>query len=341
MLASGIPVKYSIPWANSATGGFIRTIPVGSQIGIQAGAASFTDGFPPATFTQVGAGGVPPFGQDFNGILQSLTQWAQWLQAGGPVAWDAAFSAAVGGYPRGAYVASAVTFGYFFQSTVDNNVTNPDAGGANWNMFSLQGTATTGDLKATFKTVADPGWVLMNDGTLGSATSNATTLAGATAQPLYNAIWTNVSSSFAPIFTAGGSLTTRGSSSAADFAASKALSLPLALGRAFVSAGAGSGLTALALGQTLGENNHILSITEMPSHTHGTIDPSHTHAFGQGTNVFFNQVGGLFTGTSSQLITPGATILPSPTGLSLQNTGGGATHNNMQPSVAVNWMCKL
>ena len=61
MLASAIPIKFPIPFGNSAGGGYIRPIPQASQIGIANGAASLTDGFPPLNFLPLGSGGVPPF----------------------------------------------------------------------------------------------------------------------------------------------------------------------------------------------------------------------------------------------------------------------------------------
>lgn len=131
MQDSNIPSKFPIPWANAAGGSFIVTIPTASQIGITPGAASLTDGFVPVNFVNDSAGGVNPRGVDFNGILKQITQWCQWEQAGAPVAYDATFSAAIGGYPKGA-VLSAATLGAFWLSTVDNNSTNPDAGGAGW-----------------------------------------------------------------------------------------------------------------------------------------------------------------------------------------------------------------
>ena len=129
MLAASIPAKFSIPWANSAGVSYINAIPTASQIGITAGAASLTDGFPPTTMQ---TGGTPPAGPDFNGILKWVTQWGQWQAAGGPVAYDSAFQTAISGYPKGAVVASATTFGVSWMSAVDANATNPDAGGAGW-----------------------------------------------------------------------------------------------------------------------------------------------------------------------------------------------------------------
>ena len=128
-----IPTKTPTPWANSAANPtYVRTIPIPSQIGIQNCAASWTDGFPPQTFTPASAGGCPPFGQDFNGVLQVISQWLRWSQAGGQVNYDSSFSSSIGGYPKGAILGNATTVGCFWISTVDNNLSNPDAAGAGW-----------------------------------------------------------------------------------------------------------------------------------------------------------------------------------------------------------------
>lgn len=131
MQASQIPTKFNIPFANSAGPSYIRTIPVASQILITPGAASLTDGFPPLTFVPVGSGGVPPFGQDFNGLLNQMTAWTQWGNAGAMTKWDSAFSTAIGGYPAGAFILNAAGTG-FWLCTTDNNASNPDAAGAGW-----------------------------------------------------------------------------------------------------------------------------------------------------------------------------------------------------------------
>jgi hypothetical protein len=135
MLASAIPTKFAIPFANAAGGGYIRAIPQASQIGITNGAASLTDGFPPLTFLPVGSGGVPPFGQDFNGLLNQISAWSRWQCAGGPVAYDGTFQTAVGGYPAGAVVQGTAT-GTSWLSLTDNNITNPNTGGAGWQPVS-------------------------------------------------------------------------------------------------------------------------------------------------------------------------------------------------------------
>ncbi|TIR37892.1 MAG: hypothetical protein E5X27_16440, partial [Mesorhizobium sp.] len=131
MKLSALPAKFPVAWGASASPSYIRSIPLGSQIGIVNGAASLTDGFPPLNFLPVGSGGVPPFGQDINGILQQITQWSQWQNAGGLVPYDPAFSAAIGGYPKSALLAGAAT-GVVWLSTADDNTSDPDTSGANW-----------------------------------------------------------------------------------------------------------------------------------------------------------------------------------------------------------------
>jgi hypothetical protein len=137
MKASDQPAKFPVPFGNDAGAGFIRSIPEASQIPITPGAASLTDGFPPLTFQPKASGGVPPFGQDVNGIHFQETALIRWLQAGGLPIYDAAYSTAIGGYPNGAVLVKAAANGFWI-STVDDNTTDPDTGGANWN--SLVGT---------------------------------------------------------------------------------------------------------------------------------------------------------------------------------------------------------
>ncbi len=121
------PGKLVLPFANA---GAKNTIPTASQIGIVAGAASLTDGFPPLTRTPLAAGGVPPSGLDMNGILYELSAILRWANAGGGYVYDGTFAADsnVGGYPKGARVLRSDGLGYWF-NTADNNTTDPEAAG--------------------------------------------------------------------------------------------------------------------------------------------------------------------------------------------------------------------
>jgi hypothetical protein len=130
MQSTDIPNRFPIPFANGAGAGFIRDIPTAAST--TPGVASLTEGFPPECFQPIGAGGVPPAGEDMNGVLFRVTGWARWQAAGGPVTFNSAFSTSIGGYPKGAFLQSAVTPGLFFVSTVENNVVNPDADLTGW-----------------------------------------------------------------------------------------------------------------------------------------------------------------------------------------------------------------
>jgi hypothetical protein len=109
---------------------------------VQAGAASLADGFPPLTFIPVDAGGVPPFGQDMNGILNQITRWTQWQAAGNPVQYDSTFAVAIGGYPRGAQILSNSGHA-IYENLVDNNLSSPESTASNWRIVSSVWSSST------------------------------------------------------------------------------------------------------------------------------------------------------------------------------------------------------
>lgn len=167
MQASAVPTSFPAVWGNSAGSGFIRAIPTASQIGSQNGAASLADGFPPNTFIQEAAGGVPPFGQDTNGILNQITAGVQWTQVGGEPTYSSAFSTAIGGYPNGAILQSEDGTG-FWRSTVDNNTSDPDTGGANWlpMFFGTSATVALTNANVTLSAVQYSKPLIILSGTL-------------------------------------------------------------------------------------------------------------------------------------------------------------------------------
>ncbi len=130
MKAIDVPADtFPIPFADSATGTYKRTVPLTTA---DPTAASIDLGWPPDTGTPIGAGGSPPDIRDENGIMNQVSAWTRWYEAGGPLYYDSTFSAAIGGYPKQAMLANASTPGAFWISTVDDNVTDPDTGGAGW-----------------------------------------------------------------------------------------------------------------------------------------------------------------------------------------------------------------
>jgi hypothetical protein len=134
------------------------------------------------------------------------------------------------------------------------------------------GAWTTGDVKLTFKTVADSGWLMMNDQTIGDAASGAT-YANAAAQNLFALFYANCADADVPVQTSTGGSTTRSAqgTATAAWAAHCRMLLPKMLGRQLAGAGAGSGLTSRALGSNTGVETHAQTTGELVSHAHGTV----------------------------------------------------------------------
>lgn len=120
------PGKIITPWAES---GLKNPIPPAANPAT--GRAGFDQGFSAINMTAKEAGGIPPFGQDFNGILFSITEVLRYMQAGGRPTFSATMATAIGGYPKGAVVLGndGVTV---YRNAVDSNSTNPNTGGAGW-----------------------------------------------------------------------------------------------------------------------------------------------------------------------------------------------------------------
>ena len=167
MKLTDIPAKFQTPFAANASSGFIRAIPATTT---DPTAASLDLGFPPETFDPPGAGGSPPDGKDFNGILNQSTSWDQWFSMGGAVTYDSAFSALIGGYPNGAVVGSAVVPGFVWRSIADDNTTDPDAGGAGWVGSFVTPGWDVGGYVNKFRNVS---CVVATRGTSGSITSGS------------------------------------------------------------------------------------------------------------------------------------------------------------------------
>lgn len=138
MPAPAAPPVIVVPFASA---GNRNTIPVPSQTGINDGAASWTDGFPPRTMLPIPPG-IPPDGKDMNGALYAISAYAVWAQAGGRYFWDATVAAA-GGYPLNALLTSSVTPTLLWLNLSSGNSTDPDGGSpANWQAVQLGGTAS-------------------------------------------------------------------------------------------------------------------------------------------------------------------------------------------------------
>jgi hypothetical protein len=245
---------------------------------------------------------------------------------------------------------------------------------------TLSSSWSTGDAKLTFKQTADPGWLLMNDSTIGSAASGAT-YANAAAQALFTLFYASpFTDANVPLLTSAGAATTRAAqgTAAAAWAANCRMTLPLQLGRSIAIAGSGAGLTTRTLGGADGVETQTLTTSQLPAHNHGVSDPSHTHGvsdpshshgisdpghthgpplglgfwiyessggnngpYSGGTMTGQGRTGSSATGIGINGAYTGISINGADTGITTTNTGSGSPVSTMDPRSYWNVMIKL
>jgi microcystin-dependent protein len=108
--------------------------------------------------------------------------------------------------------------------------------------------------------------------------------------------------------------------------------LPDFRGRVTGAIGQGNGLTNRTLGNSVGAETHTLTIPQIPSHTHGVTDPGHSHTYVNQPNTV-NPAVSLTTTDAADNVNVNQNTGTSSTGISINNTGGGEAHNNMQPTL--------
>lgn len=127
--------------------------------------------------------------------------------------------------------------------------------------------------------------------------------------------------------------------------------LPDLRGRVPIGPRTGPALPTYREGQKGGEVEHILNITEMPSHNHsvqGEVRVSSANASkavptqgssiatpGSGTGRSFAQTNGFNDAT------PDVSLNPATNNIVVGNNGGNLGHNNMQPYTAINYIIAL
>jgi microcystin-dependent protein len=135
--------------------------------------------------------------------------------------------------------------------------------------------------------------------------------------------------------------------------------LPDPAGRILGVTGAGDGLTERELGDAVGEETHVLDISEIPqhvhtgttdasgAHVHGITDPGHVHTQQTIQDDYNGSAGGppAFTNDSGNTTVTHNNIQSNTTGISVNTgglhshtftsnpTGGTQPHNNMQPTL--------
>lgn len=199
------------------------------------------------------------------------------------------------------------------------------------------------------------GWLRLNAQTIGDTTSGATSRANGDCQNLFITLWNKDPT----LVVSGG----RGASAAADWAASKTLTLPDYRGKGFCGVdGMGSALAGVItaattptpnqIGTIVGTEAVVLSTTQLPSftptvtiaaagghthtgvtdsqgiHNHSYTDPGHLHAFAKAFSVGLGSGGG--GGFSSYIADNTAT---AQIGITITSAGA-HTHNLVVNAVA-------
>ena len=85
--------------------------------------ATWDQGFGQITMLPVTAGGLPPKGQDFNGILNQISESIVYQSQGGRFKFSPEYAESIGGYPKGAILQSDDEKKEY-QSLIDNNKVN-------------------------------------------------------------------------------------------------------------------------------------------------------------------------------------------------------------------------
>lgn len=109
--------------------------------------------------------------------------------------------------------------------------------------------------------------------------------------------------------------------------------LPNMQGRAPMHPGRGPGLTSRRLGQKGGAETVTVSEAQIPSHTHTLRAHNNTGNTGSPEKNSFAQSNGANAYHTSESLVPIANVL--------QNNGGSQAHNNMQPSLTINYIIAL
>lgn len=103
------------------------------------GRASYDVGFPPVTRIPIVAGGIPPFGTDFNGVLYDLSKAIQYVQSGVAFPFNQDFATAIGGYEIGAIVSDASNKSLLWINGTGSNTAFPTG----WTQFSFKNATET------------------------------------------------------------------------------------------------------------------------------------------------------------------------------------------------------
>ena len=154
----------TIPFGRDAVPAMVNDIP-SDPIVAKPQRASFKQGFPSITTIPLVAGGIPPEGQDFNGILRDITEHIVHQNKGGMYKFAPKVVAA-GGYPLGSVLAANDGLSLWV-SLQDNNVQDFNGPTKNqWARIAFSGLDTLLDTKADKAVSINAGTGLTGGGNL-------------------------------------------------------------------------------------------------------------------------------------------------------------------------------
>ncbi|MDA9435815.1 phage tail protein [Bradyrhizobium sp. CCBAU 51627] len=102
------------------------------------------------------------------------------------------------------------------------------------------------------------------------------------------------------------------------------------------------GTSASNLGAAGGVEGQTITIAQMPIHSHGVTDPGHAHTPpGVSAGLWGDNVVGSAAGGGNAFQMTHTTIPLATTGISIQTTGSGGAHNNVQPTIICNYVIRI
>lgn len=215
---------------------------------------------------------------------------------------------------------------------------------AKWTWASIRSwlalhLAPTGQVTGFDLTSAPSGWIKRNGGSIGNASSGATTRANADTAALFAVYW-GFHATDCPIQDSTGAASTRGANAAADFAADKRIVVPETRGEFMRGWDDGRGVDSgrrIGSVQTelVGPHTHPLAMDAVASHQHNMTRPVRNWNTGGDTVSSSGWDGGGFVVDSSHTFTSASAGGHTPTGSATVNAGAETRPRNSAVLVCV------